>query len=226
MKKIILNYVECHNSGVFGLLINGSDTYKLIVATDGVLAAHDILEHYTASCIGSVTDELEALGALWWVRGVYNDIRRDVSSSLSPIEALSYNISLMADYIYNGVASTPNPLVTYSCVYDDDFQEIISLACKRFKNTMLDDINTDIFRGASQVNRYFDTAIHYMRRGYRKASRRYKKLGQLGDNSLFWNMVTAIDSQLQYISIGEQLEVYYSLSSGKVKVSIKRHSYD
>lgn len=226
MKKIILNYVECQNSGVFGLLIDDSDAYKLTAATDGVLAAHDILEHHTACSIGSVADELEALGALWWIRGEYNDIRRGRCSPLSPIEALSYDISHMADYIHNGVASVPNSLVTYACDYDDDFQEIISMARKRFRKTMLNDINTDIFRGASQVNRYFDIAIHYMRRGYRKALRRYKKLGQIGANRLFWDVATAIDDQLPYISIGEQLEVCYCLTTGKVKVSIKHFSYD
>lgn len=225
MKKIILNYVECHNSGQTGLLIEGAKPYQLTVATDGMLAAHDILEHHTPGCIGGVADELEALGAMWWMRGVFNDINRHAHSPYSPYENLSHDVELMAEQIYCGVSTVPDPLVTYACDYDDDFKLIIEMAHKRFKKMMLNDIHTDMFRGVSEANRYFDTASHYMRVGYRRAVKRYKNLGQIGANALFWDTVKAIDSQLNYIDIGEQLEVRYNLSvRDDVKVSIKRDS--
>lgn len=227
MKKIILHYCECNNSGEFGLLIDGSNARRLYAATDGVLAAHDIIEHVnTPNDIGSISDELEALAVIWWVRGQFNDLRRDnVGSALSPYEHLAYDISHMADYICSGVASVPKGLKTHSCIYDDDFELILSTARQHFRHNMLDDVNTDIFRGVSNVSRYFDTVIHYMRRGYRKALKRYKNLGQTGANALFWNMATIIDTDLQYIEIGERLELCYSLTTGEVKTGIKHNSY-
>lgn len=226
MVKVKLNYVECRYSGEHGLLIDGSHD-RLYAATDGVLAAHDIIEHInTVSDIGSVTDELEALAALWWIRGEFNDLRRDnIGSALSPYEHLAYDISLMAEHIGNGVASVPKALKTQPCCYDDDFNLMIEMARKNFRQTMLDDIHTDIFRGVSDVNRYFDAVIHYMRKGYRKAVKRYKKLGQTGTNTLFWELATAIDTDFQTIDIGELLEVCYSLTTGEVKTEIQHSFY-
>jgi len=222
MKKINLNYIKCQHSGEYGLLIEGARA-SLNAATDGVLAAHDIIEHNnTVNDIGDITDELEALATTWWVRGEFNDLRRDnIGSALSPYEHMASDISLMAEYISFGTASVPTLLKTHACCYDDDFTLMISMARKIFHATLKNDNCADTFRRVSEAYRYFSTVIHYMRRGYRKAVKQYKKLGQIGTNNLFWRLARAIDADFQYIDVGGRLEVCYSLTTGQVKTIIQ-----
>jgi len=219
MKKVNLNYVRCENSGEYGLLIDGMCSHKVYAAMDGVLAAHDILEHINpVQNIGNIDDELEALAVTWWIRGVLNDLHRDSRGSAhSPYEHLAFDISHLAEYIGSGGANIPKLIKTQVCDYDDDFKAILSIARKNIRQTILDDIHSDTFRCASEVNRYFDAVIHYLRRGYRKAKQRYKKLGQIGTNRLFWQLADQIDNDLGYLDVGDRLTVFYSLTTGEVK---------
>lgn len=51
------------------------------VATSGKLVAHDLLEHPNIAIIGSIGDELEALGGVLYMRGQFGDISRTVAGS-------------------------------------------------------------------------------------------------------------------------------------------------
>ncbi len=221
MKRVILNYVECQHTGEYGLMLDGVVCEAVYAASEGVLIAHDIIEHNGAETIGTFTDELEALGVVWWVRGEFNDIRRDGrGSAFSPYEHLASDIAYMAESIQHGSTLDIDCKRTRACDYDDDFQLIIEMAKKSFRENRFDDINVDIFRGISHVNRYFDCALHCMRRGYRKALKRYHKLGQCGTNSLFWDIANKVDDLLPYIDIGEQIDLRYSLTTGGMDANI------
>jgi len=79
MRHLILNARNCPTTGELGLIPRGITMGEgYVAATEGELIAHDILEHQNGlSAIGSVDDELEALGGLYFVRGWSGQLRRD-----------------------------------------------------------------------------------------------------------------------------------------------------
>lgn len=143
----------------------------------GVLLAHDLLEHVNRpEDIGQVWDELEALGAIWQVRGRHGDLFADRPSYHSIESNIASDISRMFPewhwQSYNG----PNADRAGQRRHDMDsyFEESIRLATK--------DIKSDIENGDHEPHtqnmreslaEYLDLALRRMRVGYRKAQRRY-----------------------------------------------------
>ena len=193
MKKVILNYKKCFNSGELGLLLDGVNEYTVDAATDGVLIAHDVIEHNGVGTIGGICDELEALGVIWWIRGSLNDIRRDnIGSMWTPYEHVAADIARMAERFENcdRVLEWPIPFARASD-YDDDFRRIVDIARKQLYKESGISLAYD-----KALKTYFSSCIHFMRNGYRKAKRRYQKLNQHRVNALFWNVAEAVDSVL------------------------------
>jgi len=71
MRKHIVEYVFDRESGERGFRVVGMPQIEgEITVGDGRLMAHDLLEHLDGvAAVGSVADEILALGALWHVRG-------------------------------------------------------------------------------------------------------------------------------------------------------------
>ena len=69
-QTIILEVIRCAMTGELGVAPEGARNIDDYMAdTDGVLTAHDLLEHVNgAEHIGGIGDELEALGAIWYGR--------------------------------------------------------------------------------------------------------------------------------------------------------------
>ena len=181
-----------------------------MVANEGLLIAHDLIEHQNGTDqIGSLDDELEALGGTWYVRGQHADISRP-SRGHSPQSDLASDVLNMAR-IYNfGVEFHTKVPNTRAHDQDENFREIIQQA--------KEDINGEIDsedRDDERLETYFYAALHYMRQGYRKAHKRYESKGRFFANNLFWNIAEVVDSILPVEFEGQQFELKYSMTTSE-----------
>lgn len=153
-----------------GLAIKGAYRGEGFAADrDGLLIAHDLLEHQNGpEHIGPVWDELEALGAIWQVRGRHGDLQN--GSMHSPDENLASDVARMSsEWAADGLPPKRFQFrTTRPCDYDDDFDEIIEIARRSIIREWHDDIDR-----LGQVTEYLTAAKHRMRIGYRKAVRRF-----------------------------------------------------
>lgn len=154
-----------------GLVVKGTPMSEGMMADrTGDLIAHDLLEHQNGvKAIGPIDDELEALGGIWQVRGRWGDMCTDRPSMYSPAENVASDITRMFGEI-DGQDWRPRLLKyrTHRHDNDDDFREMIEIARRDIKREW-DDWAEHHFR----FEAYLDNALHLMRRGFRKAARRF-----------------------------------------------------
>lgn len=160
-----------------GLALKGTPVHSegFMADRDGILIAHDLLEHVNGrEFIGTVWDELEALGAIWQVRGRHADFLTKYGGNVSPTKNVAADVSRM----YSDWTADPMPparhrlKATRSHLYDDDFREIIAHA----RHDILAELDSDERHSPVQLEylqRYLDEALHRMRNGFRKAERKY-----------------------------------------------------
>lgn len=172
MEKYVLEVREEPDHGYRGIVVVGVKSCNfyegdLMVSGDGYGIAHDIVEHVNGlGEIGTVCDEFQALGALWYTRGQFADLRRDrVGAAYTPEESIASDLARMARYAYHdgfhGMLG-PQPETTY----DEVFGLIIELSMRR--------IDEEVWGGAKPgdpedyaefVKEYKDQALQGMRRG-------------------------------------------------------------
>lgn len=85
MIKHVMHYTEDQNTGEMGLSF-GLDIDYPSVATEGLLVAHDLIEHVNGlDRIGTIADELQALSGVWLTRASHGTLRRDnIGSAVAP----------------------------------------------------------------------------------------------------------------------------------------------
>lgn len=208
---IILTAKEDEMTGEIGLCIPGLAPSEIVNASlvgDGI--AHDLVEHMNgASEIGGIDDELEALGAMWFVRGCTGQLRRDnIGSAYSAERNIASDLSRMFDDHYHG-GQYVGPLVRTRAVQDDDsLREIVSYAQESIiKNENGHDIENAAERNKVMA-RYLAVCLARMRIGYRKARRKYKNTDEA--NHLFWDIAEAVAPRCKQIDAeGQQFELAY-----------------
>jgi hypothetical protein len=213
MKTVYLVSRTDDEYGTLGLVAEGPTRDGYNVATEGFLIAHDLIEHQNGLArIGDIDDELEALGAIWIVRGQHGDISRNgVGAAHSPEENIASDLSRMCVDVGNGAYFPDAQLRTRPHDDDDVFREIIEIARREALAEIRDgNYGTDAKSIAANAERYFSAALHYMRRGARKCARRYA--GQFSANSQFWAIAEAIDPHAAHVEYEGQR---YRLRYGK-----------
>jgi len=207
MRYVTLKYGE-DSEGMLGLNVVGMPMISYpMAAGEGLLIAHDILEHQNGiSSIGSIGDELEALGGVWYIRGEFNDLRRDNRGSMySPIENLASDIANMAVMYNRGVPMRVKVPNTREHEQDYDFKEMIKIA-KRTATQEIKGMDDKI--DYKLYVEYFESALHLLRMGYMKAKRRFKS--QTKANIMFWNIAEAVDEILKYAEYdGQEFRLGY-----------------
>lgn len=116
-----------------GLAISGTytDFDRFMADREGMLITHDILEHLNGpECIGSVLDEFQALGAVYYVRGqdpdLMNPNRRRIYQPVSKTLANDL-IGLIEDYLQGGDAVVHHPRpASLSSYEEEDFDEFLA----------------------------------------------------------------------------------------------------
>ena len=199
MRHVRLKVAEDHATGYSGLVVSGMKIPKnsAVVAREGRLIAHDLVEHVNGiRAIGSIHDELEALGSLWFVRGAWGDISRGsrYGSTQSPERTVAFDVSELCACFVRGVpirAKVPNTRPLEEC--DESFEAIIEEARSDALKEALDIMDWSSQREAADtVNTFMNAVMHFMRVGYRKALRRWGK-DQMAANSTFWNIADAVE---------------------------------
>lgn len=155
-----------------GFVFKGAGEYDGLMADrDGTLIAHDILEHQNGvSNIGSIRDEMEAMGGIWHVRGRWGDMCfPDNRFNTDPVENTASDFVRMARDGFDE-DWTPPDIGTKEHLYDEDFRAILECARPQIKRE-IEDLEQDgeIF----PMDDYLETALRLMRVGFVKAEKRF-----------------------------------------------------
>lgn len=158
---------------------------------DGLQIAHDLLEHVNGpGLIGTIHDELEALGAIWYVRGQHGELRRDgAGSRYSIAENVASDVVRMFCEHYHGADMVYDDKRTRAVEHDDELGETLAAADAMWRAELDSPGNAN---AATHWQRYRKEALARMRTGYRKARARYEARGRYAANNLFWGIVQAI----------------------------------
>lgn len=175
MRAVRLIAVDDEYSSELGVVIKGVSQCEGMMADreNGTLIAHDLLEHVNGpDKIGLVWDELQALGAIWLVRGRHGDLLNG-NNYHTPQVNLAADVSRMFGEIGDLDCEIPDPR-THRHDYDEDFDHILDIARGDIRAEHPDTDPKDVLR-------YLDRAKAHMRIGFRKAARRYG-MGYAGAN--------------------------------------------
>lgn len=189
MRHVTIIVRKDWNTGELGFLVKGMQVFNgAFSSVQGDLIAHDLLEHQNGiSRIGSIDDELEALGGLWYVRGQFGVIRP--GSYHSAEHNISADLINLGQYYCGGVEMrTPVP-VTRRTDETDVFEYISDEGARMLRDEM--ECTEEEYPQHGKQAEFMSQVIPYMRRGYSKAKRRF------GDgykaNSQFWAIARAVD---------------------------------
>ena len=207
MTHLTLTVKEDQETGVIGLMLNDVPFFSYpMVATSGALIAHDILEHQNGlKKIGSVGDELEALGGIWFVRGQHGELHRNIRSIHTPQDDLASDVANLYEIWSNGVPLRVEVKETRATDQDADLKDIIKIAGEN-----MDVENRDSWKEFAQIT------LHLLRTGYNKAQARFKRnfknchRPDYQANTLFWEIAAAVDECFKYDELYEGQE--YRLS--------------
>jgi hypothetical protein len=155
-------------SGELGLYVSGMSTSESddisFDTGDGFLLAHDIVEHVNGiQAVGSVGDELMALGALWYVRGDWGWPFRETSGSPELGQASDIS-SMYRDWLYKGWGM-PTPKLGRSV-----FRGAFIAMLKLFPEYLEHGMETD---RESARQEFSKIALRFLCRGASKAHRKY-----------------------------------------------------
>lgn len=203
--------------GNMGFYFEGTQyTEGMTAASEGMLIAHDLIEHSDVRKIGTIGDELKALGAIWYVRGQFGELRRDrTGSNYSISENIACEIVNMGRMFVqdNRKFHAPIPIVR-TCGGITYIEETIEDA-RRLLRSELD----EEYRGSKRINEYLDAARQFMIKGWQDAGRRYKRIGANGANTLFWKIAKEADRYVKEIEWdGEEFELNVIYKTKKVNM--------
>lgn len=215
MKTLYLKAIEDPIYGEVGLVVEGTQigiNSTVNTATSGELIAHDILEHQNGvEAIGSLDDELEAFGALWFNRGSTGQLRENMSF-IPCDEALAIEVSEMGmKYLYRGF-ETPIPK---TLSYTDHEADLEWISNRAFEFAVQDLREEDSGRSRKEIahdlwalREYHRASLLYMCRGAYKAEKRFGT--QHRCYSTFWAMAKAIDPYTVDCIEGQRFKLQYN----------------
>lgn len=216
-----------------GFALYGADTRAEGFAADrtGIMVAHDLLEHVNgAREIGSVWDELEALGALCFVRGQFGDMLNGANH-----HPLWYNLSgditrMFAEWrmagCYEGPAIPRSYVLREWDWLEDQWAQAIARAVKDIPSEDSESFSEECrVYGESPENaradlkRYAVFALERMRVGFRKARRRYRIIGAQGAFDQFRAIRDAVKEAISENELYEGAE--FILSYGNARAFVR-----
>lgn len=214
MRHVDLIVFQDSPTGETGLKLKDAPTSDtMYAAREGILIAHDLLEHQNGPAdIGDIGDELEALGAIWYVRGEYGDITRRPNVN-TPHQHVASDVDDMLRKVAEDPSLMPYCRRTRACVVDEDLQDICRIGEETARKEWNYNNEEPMPRGL--IDEYMRAALGRMRIGYRKAARRFKD--QRAANRLFWNVVAAIDRTIKGAELheGALFRLSYDIGTGR-----------
>ena len=188
----------------------------------GLVIAHDLLEHVGGvRAIGGIGDEIQALGAAWYVRfkhGVNNPADPYAGAARSSEEHVASDISRFALMVAQGEhVGIPTPR-TRSHAYDSEFESILQHARREAREearALFDEADKDgILRELDES--YWPCVIPHLRAGYNKAHKRYRGREVL---FLFFEIQRLVDRLCKPEYEGQQWALSLNIDRQRVSVS-------
>ncbi len=213
MKTLRLIAKRDDSTGELGLVIEGASGYDVNAAGEGLLIAHDIVEHPSLDGLGRIDDELEALGAIWMCRGRHGELNRTGAGSAHTIEEnIASDITRMgADLLHGGGYYSDIPRRSRPHDHDSAFKEIIAIARRAIPAEYGEPTSAE---QDAQLERYLDGALHLMRAGARKLARRFP--GQFRAHSMFWAIAEAVEPYARNVEYeGAEYALRYGMRGGE-----------
>jgi len=165
MKYVRLVATDDQYDTELGLVLKGTPiTDDLMADRNGQMIAHDLVEHQNGPAnIGTVWDEMQALGGIWHTRGRHGDF---TSGYWSPHQTIAHDLARM--YEEDDCMDVP---ALHTCPHecDEDFEHIISLARPIIMREAYDEEDAD----PDRIDAFLQPVIGHMRTGYRKATKRF-----------------------------------------------------
>lgn len=208
-----------------GLIIKGTPSFDdLMTDRNGLLIAHDLLEHQNGvEPMGTVWDEMEALGAIWYIRGQWGDMMTDTRSYHSPAVNVASDVTRMfSQWLDEGCFWGPGgPRVgSRAHDFDEDFREIVEIARRDIPREFNDMGRGDPDEDSNGWNQdmrdafpeYLQFALHRMRSGFRKAQRRFERGGasRWNGHNLFYAVKEAVKQAARHIDYeGQEFRLSY-----------------
>ena len=182
--------------------------------SDALLLAHDVLEHQQGTGkIGSIGDEMIALGGICFTRGQFGELRRDrIGSAYSPEESSSHDITYMAEIFFEQNVPFRQKLVRSK---NDDPTGCVDnvIECARANWNKTCDFNVSI----EERDTYLESCRLLLTQGALMAERRFESAGLA--NEMFWVMEKATDSVIKHLECeGQEFSLGYDFS-GRVTLT-------
>ena len=209
MRTIILTARYDNETGEIGLACNGLPEVdgETMVTNNGMLIAHDIVEHVNGlKRIGTIHDELQALGAIWFTRGNWGDIRRDHQTGDTSYEMVGRDVAMLAVKHVQQIEENLNkgtPKRAKRDYIQDNLNECIKEGMKGAATELIHMYGANDY--TEELARFSEVAGRLMRMGYDKIARKYET--GLHANTLFWSITEAIDSGLGDMYEGERFRL-------------------
>ena len=197
--EYILEVREDNATGELGLMIQGTPMLANdpMVAVEGLLVAHDLIEHVNGhESIGSIDDELEALGGVWNTRGQWGVLRRDNRGSMyTPEQSIGSDVMNLGMIYMRGIDfRSPIPKTRETGDTEGWLDDVLENGKKDLISELqYDDEPIDFNR----LNEYMRAAKHYIRQGYRKHVNKYGS--DFEANNLFWNIADAVEPYIKHV---------------------------
>ncbi len=202
--------------GNTGLTLGPSRSKEIMVdGGDGILLAHDLIEHQNGpAAIGTIIDELQALGAIMYVRGWSGMLGRFPHIRYTPEEQIAGELPRLFDYVQWGAKPDFTVPVTQVCDADDSFNVIMERASRDYTRHT-DSLDTQEW--LKLLRDFKNLVMPYMRIGYRKAHRRFRTRVQA--HRQFWSIADAIHTLCEREELFEGQR--FSLTWGKGVAKIR-----
>lgn len=194
-----------HEHGTTGWKPKGMPDFN--VGT-GMTVAHDVLEHFSYTD-ASLEGEMMAFGSslfirhegcYWGNKGAYHtDYHYHVSGEI-------------AMFLQNNGLYIRKPPKTRKL--DSELEDELTLVRQRVIKAF-PDYDIDINEGIEPLDR----ALDWIRRGYRKAVRRFKGCSPFYVCSLFMDIEREVDTRFKHGEFGDELKISFSPSTLKHKIT-------
>jgi len=212
MRHIKLTVVEDQELGGLGFKIRGSKFCNgMFTAQEGLIVAHDLIEHQQGVAkIGSIGDEMIALGGICYTRGHIADLSRDGRGSMySPEENIASDIIHMGRlYFDNDVPMRQKSKRMRSDYLSDFIDGVIDYAREGIRAEL------DEQPGQYLIEQYLEECALLMQEGVVLADRRFKDTHTA--NNMFWGIRESVQDcidQMEYE--GQTFRLSYDRNSSR-----------
>ena len=192
-KTVRLEVIECRESGEVGLVLQASklalSNVDDITVGGGLLLAHDLFEHVDGpENIGGVGEELQALGAMFYVRAANGPLTRGPYHHSAEENIASDVARMYSKWLEDGYEYLV-PKTRASCGIEESLKEVLTYTREEvFVEAEYGGLQTD------HLDEYLSGVRHFMRVGYRKAKKKYRRVPGHGLYRTFMRVAEEVDS--------------------------------